>query len=196
MTTDTAPASAEPDDGAPAPRRRRWVPWVAAAVGVVAALLIALLAFSPDSGEQPVTSPVVGKLAPDIKATETTGQTFSLEDLRGGWVLVNFFATWCAPCKAEQPQLIQWANEHQNQDSIVSVSFNDEPAAVKKFFKSNGGNWPVIAQGNATIALDYGVIQLPESYLVSPTGIVAAKFSGGVTASDLDQIIARDEQTK
>jgi len=172
------------------------VPFVAAAVGVVVALLIALLAFSPSSGEQPVTSPVVGKLAPDISAKETTGKPFSLMDLRGGWVLVNFFATWCAPCKAEQPQLIQWANEHSGDDFIVSVSFNDEASKVKEFFNSNGGDWPVIAQGNADIALDYGVIQLPESYLVAPSGVVAAKFNGGVTASGLDQIIARDERTK
>jgi cytochrome c biogenesis protein CcmG/thiol:disulfide interchange protein DsbE len=139
---------------------------------------------------------VVGKFAPDIRAQETTGKRFSLNDLRGGWVLVNFFATWCAPCKAEQPQLIEWANEHSGNDFVVSVSFNDEPSKVKQFFKSNGGDWPVIAQGNADIALDYGVIQLPESYLVAPTGVVAAKFNGGVTASALDDIIARDEKNR
>jgi cytochrome c biogenesis protein CcmG/thiol:disulfide interchange protein DsbE len=205
MTTDPespdspqAPESGEAAaaDAPPARRRRRWVPFVAAAVGVVAALLIALLAFSPNSNDQNVTSPVVGKQAPAIKATETNGKKFSLEDLRGGWVLVNFFATWCAPCKAEQPQLIQWANEHSGQDFLVSVSFNDQASKVKKFFQANGGDWPVIAQGNADIALDYGVIELPESYLVAPSGVVAAKFNGGVTASGLDSIIARAEGTK
>src|ERR1700761_2497457 len=193
MTTATEPPdtsgpadSGDPGGTGPARRRRPWVPYVAGAVGVVVALLIALLAFSPSSGDQPVTSPVVGKDAPPIRAKQTDGKQFTLTDYRGGWVLVNFFATWCAPCKAEQPQLIAWANEHEGSDFVVSVSFNDEPSKVKKFFSTNGGNWPVIAQGNADIALDYGVIQLPESYLVDPSGVVRAKFNGGVTAAGLD----------
>jgi cytochrome c biogenesis protein CcmG/thiol:disulfide interchange protein DsbE len=190
MTTDTT-ESAEP-----IARRRRWVPYVAAAVGIVAALLIALLAFSPSSSDQPVTSPVVGKVAPGISAKDTDGKQFSLRQLRGGWVLVNFFATWCAPCKAEQPQLIQWANEPEGSDFLVSVSFNDQASKVKKFFQANGGDWPVIAQGNADIALNYGVIQLPESYLIRPDGSVAAKFNGGVTAAGVDSIIARNEGRK
>jgi cytochrome c biogenesis protein CcmG/thiol:disulfide interchange protein DsbE len=192
MTNMTATTEA----AEPIPHRRRWVPFVAAAVGIVAALLIALLAFSPSSSDQPVTSPVVGKIAPGITAKDTDGKQFSLRQLRGGWVLVNFFATWCAPCKAEQPQLIQWANEHEGSDFLVSVSFNDQAAKVKKFFQSNGGDWPVIAQGNADIALNYGVIQLPESYLIRPDGSVAAKFNGGVTASGVDSIIAHDEGRK
>lgn len=164
------------------------VRWIALAVGVVAAALIILLATSPGGSERTAPSPVVGKLAPPIDAMTTDGTPFSLDDLRGQWTLVNFFATWCAPCRVEHPELVTLADA-RGDSSIVSVSFNDEPAAVRRFFDENGGSWPVIAEGNARIALDYGVIKLPESYLVAPDGRVAAKFNGGVRAREVQAVI-------
>lgn len=73
---------------------------------------------------------------------------------------------------------------------MVSVSFNDKPDDVRAFFERNGGDWPVIAEGNAQIALDYGVVKLPESYLISPTGLVVQKFVGGIRADDVDAVIS------
>ena len=151
--------------------------------------MVALLAISPTDADRPDKSPLVGKLAPAIESSTADGTPFSLDGLRGRWVLVNFFATWCAPCKVEHPELVRFAEEHGDA-SVVSVSFNDEPAAVKAFFETNGGKWPVVAEGNAAIALDYGVVKLPESYLVAPDGTVAAKFNGGVKAAEVDKVIS------
>ena len=173
-------------------RPRRRAPLIAGSVAFVVVLLIVLLAQSPRDDQRQDAAPLVGRVAPTIVATDTTGAKFDLASLRGGWVLVNFFATWCAPCKLEQPELVQWATSHAGSSgSIVSVSFNDQPAAVRDFFRANGGDWPVIAEGNAQIALDYGVIKLPESYLVAPSGVIVDKFSGGVRASELDAVISR-----
>ena len=170
----------------------RRAPVVAGLVAVVVAALVALFALSPNDAERREAAPLVGKPAPAIKATTIDGDHFDLDALRGGWVLVNFFATWCGPCKVEQPELIRFAEEHSGSDFVVSISLNEGPADAKKFFAANGGDWPVIAQGNGSIALDYGVIRLPESYLVDPDGIVVAEFNGGVTAAGVDRLISGD----
>ncbi len=166
---------------------------VAVIVGLVVLAMVALFAFSPDGGERVDGSPLVGKLAPPIEATDTAGQRFNLDEYRGSWVLVNFFATWCGPCKIEHPELLAFSERHAatKDASVVSISFNDDAAAVKAFFAENGGTWPVIAEGNAQIAIDYGVVKLPESYLVAPSGQIVTKFSGGIRADDVDAVIAR-----
>lgn len=169
---------------------------VTVVVGVVAALLVWLFLQSPTQADRPSGSPVVGRPAPAITATDTTGAEFRLDAYRNAWVLVNFFATWCPPCVQEHPELVRFEQGHAGSKDafLVSVSFNDDPAAVRSFFERNGGTWPVIAEGNARIALDYGVVKLPESYLIAPNGLVVAKFDGGVRAADVDAAIARAEQ--
>ena len=64
-----------------------------------------------------------------------------------------------------------------------------DPSQVQAFFEENGGDWPVIAEGNGGFALQYGVVKLPESYLIAPDGTVVYKFDGGVTADGIDSII-------
>lgn len=189
-----AAASAEVsgDERPGSPPRRRTAISVAIVVAVVVGALVVLLATSPGGGERTDRSVLIGKLAPPITATDTGGAAFDLDAYRGTWVLVNFFATWCGPCKVEHPELVEFAARHAatKDASVVSVSFNDKPDDVRAFFERNGGDWPVIAEGNAQIALDYGVVKLPESYLISPTGLVVQKFVGGIRADDVDAVIS------
>jgi cytochrome c biogenesis protein CcmG, thiol:disulfide interchange protein DsbE len=174
------------------PRRRHTALIIAGVVAVVAVLLVVLLATSPQ-GDQPVSSPLLGKLAPDIKATDTSGSKFRIDDYRGRWVLVNFFATWCAPCVQEHPELLEFSRRHalKGDAAVVSVAFNESPSTVQKFFEENGGDWPVIAQGNGQFALDYGVVKLPESYLIAPDGTVVEKIDGGIQADQVDATIEK-----
>lgn len=166
-------------------------PVIAGVAAVVATALVALFAFSPDDAERSEAAPLVGRRAPAIEATTIDGDGFDLDAWRGGWVLVNFFATWCGPCKVEQPELIKFSRRHAGSAFVVSISLNEGPADARKFFEANGGDWPVIAEGNGNIALDYGVVRLPESYLVDPDGMVVAKFNGGVTSAGVESIMAR-----
>jgi cytochrome c biogenesis protein CcmG, thiol:disulfide interchange protein DsbE len=182
----------EPVAPAAEPRRRHTALIIAGVVAVVAVLLVVLLATSPQ-GDQPASSPLLGKLAPDIKATDTSGSQFRIDDYRGRWVLVNFFATWCAPCVQEHPELLAFSRRHAltGDAAVVSVAFNESPSTVQKFFEKNGGDWPVIAQGNGQFALDYGVVKLPESYLIAPDGTVVEKIDGGIQADQVDATIAK-----
>jgi cytochrome c biogenesis protein CcmG/thiol:disulfide interchange protein DsbE len=168
---------------------------VAGVVALVLAGLVALFALSPTQAERRDSAPLVGKVAPAIDARTTADQRFRLDDYRGGWVLVNFFATWCAPCKAELPELSKFVQDHPSGASVVSVSFdeNDRAKAISDFFASAEATWPVIAEGNGSIALDYGVIKLPESYLVAPNGRVVLKINGGVQAAQLESFISKAE---
>ena len=167
---------------------------IAGIVGVVLVALIALF-ITAGSNSDPLavdTNQLIDKPAPDINGTDTEGRPFRLQDYRGRWLLVNFFATWCTPCIAEHPELVAFSEAHQRigDASVVSVAFQDDPADVADFFDQRGGDWAVVADGEAGISLDYAVVALPESYLVDPDGTVVHKFIGGVTKSAIEAEMA------
>ncbi len=169
----------------------RRAPIIAGIVGVAALALVALFALAPDRAERADSSPVVGNLAPALTGTTLTGDEFDIDDHRGQWVVVNFFATWCPPCVQEHPELVEFAERNGDEVQLVSVAFDDtEVDKVAQFFAENGGDWPVVTAGASGASLDYGVKKLPESFVIDPSGTVVAKINGGVTADELDQVIA------
>ena len=179
-----------PDEG-PRSNVRRTALVVA---GVMVLLFGVLVVATKDSDDpkDPASSPLVGKPAPPLATTTLSGGSVDLRDYRGQWVLVNFFATWCVPCQQEHPELVRFAEQHaaSGDASVISVAFQDQPEDLKAFFEKNGGDWPVAVGDTAPIALDFGVVKLPESYLVAPNGVIAAKVAGGVRADDLDRVIS------
>ncbi len=166
----------------------------AIAVAVVLGLLMALLGWQVAVGDGgDVRSELVGRAAPAITGTALDGTVVDIDRSRGSWVLVNFFATWCVPCIREHPELVEFAERHGPDGpgvpvQVISVAFDDNADAIASFFAQRGGDWPVLTEGTGSIALDYGVRGVPESYLVSPAGQVVAVFYG-VTADALDEAI-------
>ncbi len=187
----TAPVDPRPTTAAPK-RRVGTVAVVALTVGVVVALLVVLLATREPGSDRTTDSPLLGQLAPAIEGETVDGEPFDLDDLQGRFVLVNFFATWCVPCIQEHPELVSFAERHAaaGDAEVVSVVFGDEPEAVQVFFDENGGDWPVVANDDGRIALEYAVAGVPESYLVAPDGTVIYKIVGGVTSTGLDRLLA------
>ncbi|MDP6177479.1 MAG: TlpA disulfide reductase family protein [Acidimicrobiales bacterium] len=162
----------------------------ALAVGLLGAVLVGVLA-TRQAGPDRVSMHLVGQVAPPIAGSTIDGEVWNLDDQRGRFVVVNFFSTTCVPCIREHPELVAFAEAHAEVDDvrIVSVAFDDNPSAVEAFFRENGGGWPVLAEETGRIAVDWGVIAVPESYLVSPSGHVVVKVVGGVEAEDLESVL-------
>lgn len=167
---------------------------VAIAVGLAVAFLVLILATSEPQPSNPDSVAVLGKVAPETVGTTLSGDSFDLRDLRGRWVVVNFFATWCPGCVTEHPELVEFTerNAGPTDPALVSVVYQDQPDLVIEFFDDYGGDWPVLIGDSDRLATHYGITAMPETYLVSPSGRVLTKWIGftGVTADELEAAIA------
>jgi cytochrome c biogenesis protein CcmG/thiol:disulfide interchange protein DsbE len=191
----TVTASDDAGPGAPT-HRRHTARWVAGIALVACAALIALLATSPAQTVTEVDTPLVGQTAPALAGPTLSGGSFNLEAWRGRWVVVNFFASWCAPCQQEQPELVAFAYAHRSpaDAALVGVVFDDSASTARDFMRSTGGTWPAVVDAGGQIALNYGVRGPPETFIVSPAGIVVAHFDGPMTNASLDYWLARAEE--
>ncbi|HUQ40322.1 MAG TPA: TlpA disulfide reductase family protein [Acidimicrobiales bacterium] len=172
---------------------RRMARWSAAGVALVAVLLVTLLATREPAATQVASSALAGHAAPEIAGRELSGATLRLSSLRGRFVLVNFFATWCTPCQREHPELVKFTQRHLAADDVrvLAVIFDDDAANVRRFFAAEGGDWPVVADPRGKVALEYGVRGPPESFLVDPDGFVLTRIVGEVDADGLDRLLAQ-----
>lgn len=108
---------------------------------------------------------------------------------------MNFFATWCVPCVREHPELVAFSERHQarRDATVVSVVVETPEEEARAFFERRGGTWPVVIDPSGRTALDYGMVKVPETFLVAPDGTVVSRLVGGVTADGLDALIGRFE---
>ncbi|MDE2251840.1 MAG: TlpA family protein disulfide reductase [Gammaproteobacteria bacterium] len=136
----------------------------------------ALLALGLGSGAQALS---VGDAAPDFTGTDVAGKPFALSGLRGRVVLLNFWATWCAPCREEMPVFSTWQQTYGARGlSIVGVSMDDGLGAVRRLLAQNPVSYPVI-MGDARLGERFGgVLGLPLSYLLDGQGRVVARYQG------------------
>ncbi len=180
----------EDGDELDVPRRGRTALAVSLVVALLAVAFVWMLATRDPGTDRQASSELIGQAAPAVAGRTLDGGSFNLDDQQGRWVAVNFFATWCVPCQEEHPELIAFDEAHRRAGDarVVSVLYDDSPADARRYFERNGGDWPVVLD-DGSIANDYGVTGVPETYLVAPNGRVATKIIGGVTQDGLDRII-------
>ena len=127
-------------------------------------------------------SVVVGDLAPDFQLEDTKGNRVSLSNLRGKVVMVNFWATWCPPCKEEMPSM-EKLNQIMAGEDFVMLAINTEEngrSVVPAFLKNNPHDFTVLYDDNGTVQQQYGVYRFPESFIIRKDGIVDQKVIGAI----------------
>lgn len=172
----------------------RVAPLAAGIAGGVVVFLLVILALSAARDTPTANTPLLFQPAPAIVAPTYDNETFDLSRRRGSWVVLNFFNSTCVPCKREHPELVRFHEAQQGRGGaaveLYTIVNDDNERAVREFFADNGGGWPIVKDDNAEIAVDYGIAKVPETWLISPTGIVAERFVGQVTAELLGTTIA------
>ncbi len=172
--------------------RRRVAPFIALAAAAVLGGLFWLLAGSDTSSTDTASSFLIGKPAPAVVTTNLDGESFDLSRRKGSWVVFNFFHSTCVPCKAEHPDLVEFARQQASfagGAELYTVINDDSDDAVRAWFAERGGDWPIIKDDNGSIAVAFGVAKVPETWVIDPSGIVQARFPGVTTAEALGTLI-------
>jgi len=146
-----------------------------------------LLTLSACSKTEPVTtaSPIAkeNSVAPDISVVSITdGSTLKLSDLKGKVVLLNFWATWCPPCREEIPSMMKLNSAMAGkpfQMVAVSVDEGGKPA-IESFYKENGFNLPTYLDKSGNSGKAYGLTGVPESFIIDRQGVLVKKIIGGL----------------
>ena len=135
------------------------------------------------------SSPVkVGQPAPAISGTTLGGEPFDLESLRGRPVVVNFWASWCGPCRDEFPLFKAQLAEHEAEGlAIVGVMYRDEAALAQAFADEFGMSWPTVVDEGDAIATRYRVVAPPQTYFIDRGGIVRSIQIGEVGEADFER---------
>jgi cytochrome c biogenesis protein CcmG/thiol:disulfide interchange protein DsbE len=158
-------------------------------VGVAA--VIALLAYGLLS--KGGSTIAIGDPAPDKQLARLgAGGTGDIADYRGRWVLVNFWASWCAPCRSEAPALETFQRQHAPQGfTVLGINLDDNTDDATAFVRRYGLTYPQLRDGDGSDRRDaYGMTGFPESFLVDPSGKLALIRRGAVDESYLTDQVA------
>ncbi|MBM3120646.1 MAG: TlpA family protein disulfide reductase, partial [Chloroflexi bacterium] len=139
----------------------------------------------------PVVGPLVGSLAPDFSARSLDGPSIRLSELRGRAVVLNFWATWCAPCRAEMPLLDERSRAWAERGLIILGANFDEPEEdVRAFRDELGLSFPLLLDPGGEIQSLYRVIGYPTTYFIDAEGVIRAVHLGVMDEAQLDGYLA------
>lgn len=186
-------ADIDPDSGG-GRRSRRVAPYLALVVAIVVGALILMLATSTERGDSAATH-LLDRPAPAAVGEFADGTSFDLSRRKGGWVVLNFFTDNCVPCIREHPELIRFVEQQRSLGTdgaefytIVQHSSRDD---VEAFFAERGGDWPIVYDIEFEFQTQFGVAQVPETWIIDPSGYVRGRIISEVDADTLSGAIQK-----
>lgn len=172
------------------------MPWRRLAITLlIIAPILALLAFGFTRDSRYIVSPLIAKPATPFTVTTFNGDKLTLNDLRGKAVFLNFWASWCLPCRAEARDLeAAWQKVKDKNMVFLGVALQDTDKNSLEFLKEFNVTYPNGKDESGKIGVDYGTWGIPESFFIDPHGRITYKHVGGIRAA---LVIAKlEEATK
>lgn len=126
------------------------------------------------------------ELATDFSLVSLDGDHVTLSDLRGRYVLVNFWATWCIPCRKEMPYLEEVSVKHSDQLTVLAINMNEDAERVRPFIEEAGFTYPILLDPSDELAIEHNVRGLPVSFIVGPEGNIVYRRIGEILPEEFD----------
>ncbi|MFN2223747.1 MAG: redoxin domain-containing protein [Chloroflexota bacterium] len=170
--------------------------WTLLLVGV-AILGLGWIAYSQEQeaslsgGEALTEAPIAGYLAPSFTLASTLGEEINLADFRGRPVVLNFWATWCPPCRAEMPEFQSASIKYNGQATFLGVDQGEPPSIVADFGSALSITYPLLVDQENVVSRDYNVTALPTTVFIDGRGVVREIVTGIVSKAVLEDRVER-----
>jgi cytochrome c biogenesis protein CcmG/thiol:disulfide interchange protein DsbE len=175
-----------PTDETPTPQRRVSPTWAAA--GAVGVVVLALLAYSIATG--PSAPLQTGQVAPSFELARLEGGKIGLDAQRGKVVVINFFASWCAPCQEEAADLEEtWRHYQPEGVQFLGIAYKDAGSKVQAFLDQFSVTYPCALDPAGRTARDYGVTGVPETFVINGQGQLHRHIIGPIDQNELSLVI-------
>jgi cytochrome c biogenesis protein CcmG, thiol:disulfide interchange protein DsbE len=149
---------------------------------IAGAAWIILSANTTNASANHTSAPQAGFAAPDFTLKTPNGEEYTLSKLKGNAVLVNLWATWCPPCRAEMPAIDKMYQEYKDQGFVVlavNMTYQDDPTHVAPFIQEYGLTFPILLEETGDVGATYQLRSLPSSYFINRAGIIQEVVIGG-----------------
>lgn len=141
------------------------------------------------------SAPEEGYIAPDFTLKDLEGNTVNLEDLRGKVVFINFWASWCPPCRAEMPEIEAVHQEYRDRGVVVlGVDISEPENTVRQYIQQGGFTWTILMDSTGEVARDYRITAIPTSFFLDREGIIRVVKVGAMTKREMEANLAEAMQ--
>jgi thiol-disulfide isomerase/thioredoxin len=169
-------------------------------LGLLAVVLIGILVIqgcTPSSqsitnnGQEATAGMNVGEPVPNFTLVDLEGNQISLGDFRGKTVFVNFWTTWCPPCRAEMPEIEAIHQEYKDKDVVViGIAIMEPEDVVRQYVEQGSYSWTFVLDDSGKVASDYRVTVIPTSFFIDQAGIIQAANIGGMAKQAMENKLA------